>query len=508
MKLKITLVLCLILFSCCYAQDGSKTSKELDADELVSDAAFKELLFQDLNFLILGDNAPAQGISTELTDGSSQLSVKGLVKTSTNWLLTVDGNFAVDEGIYFFDEDNGSKQANFAVNFFYASRYSRNFSSGNTPAVQRALVNRNYIIKDTIYKSYEKFYKLHDLMKAVKLPVDSLYTDQHVIEKHEKNTEIINNKSVYTSVTDTSDLINLVKEFKLEATKNETSYDVKFLITNIKYNQTQNNKLTELPVELELSIDSITVNPIKLIAMYEKTLKELKALSDTIKEMELKNGEGKWTSKKIIYYGISPYYQRESLTIFNYMDGVGFDQFFNDTRGDLYGLNASLNWFYQSKNWLVYIRGLAGVGRGSNISSFKKRTYVFDDAIGNGTSVANEKVGYTNGRGESYEYGTTTSAMIEAYGTWKNIGLFGQLGYNNLNFKDDKNIKNIERYPFRAGILFNLKSTDKTKNLLTLQIFADRSDVSIDPTPADPTKAGDWRFGFKIGLPINTKSEL
>ena len=58
------------------------------------------------------------------------------------------------------------------------------------------------------------------------------------------------------------------------------------------------------------------------------------------------------------------------------------------------------------------------------------------------------------------------------------------------------------------GLLLNLKSNDKTKNIITLQVFVDRSDLKKSPTPKVNPDEDDWRFGFKVGLPINLKSGI
>ncbi|MGH1386698.1 hypothetical protein [Kordia sp.] len=514
MKLKITLLFYFTFTLFVNAQvsvalSPTKPVEVVDADKLVSVEAFKKLLFQDLNFAILGENTPAQGFSTELTDNSSKLSVKGFVKRGTNWLVTIDGNFAVDKGVYFFDEDGGSKQANFAVNYFYVFGYNRNFISAKDLAVQRALINRNFLEKDTIYKVYENFYKLHDLMVAVNLPTDTLYGNDYVVKAHENNKQIILNKSMYTPRTTNSELGKLITEFELENKHNNSIHKDNFNIINIRtVDQQQNKTTTNQNIKLNFVIDGKIINPKKLLEVYKKALADVKAIHATVEDLELKNGADKWTRKQFFYLGFSPYYQRENLTVFNYIEGASFNDFFSDQRGDLYGVNASLNWFSQSSKYLFYLRALTSVGRGSNINSFSKRTYVYNDIIGNGTTIANEKVGYINGRGESYGYGTATSGSFEAYGMRNGYGLFVKLGYNTVDFKDNSRFKRVERYPFRAGVLFNLKSTSKKKNLLTLQLFIDRSNLKLSPTPSDPTKADDWRFGFKIGLPINIQSKL
>ena len=82
-------------------------------------------------------------------------------------------------------------------------------------------------------------------------------------------------------------------------------------------------------------------------------------------------------------------------------------------------------------------------------------------------------------------------------------GIFGQLGYTGQNF--DSGISgDKDRYNLRAGLLFNLKNKDKLKNIFTLQLFADRSDLELAPNGDD----ANLKFGVKIGLPININSAL
>ena len=82
------------------------------------------------------------------------------------------------------------------------------------------------------------------------------------------------------------------------------------------------------------------------------------------------------------------------------------------------------------------------------------------------------------------------------------IGLFGRIGYENIKFNRGSSADDIEKYPMRIGVLFNLKNKEKDKPVVTIQAFLDRTDLNLDPT-SDPDN--DLRFGLGIGLPINIK---
>ena len=114
----------------------------------------------------------------------------------------------------------------------------------------------------------------------------------------------------------------------------------------------------------------------------------------------------------------------------------------------------------------------------------------------------NSKEGNFNKKGNPYSSGNSFALGTEAYWyPFERFGLFGQIGYNNLNF-DTGEGEDVEIYSLRLGLLFNIKG--KEKNYATLQLFADRSDLSLSPNSNDE----DLRFGFKVGVPFNFKSNL
>ena len=75
----------------------SLTTK-LNGNLQVSRSTFDELVFQDLNYLILGDDSPQQGISYEYKEDLSSLKLSGYL-TEYKWnksekgLITLDGEF-------------------------------------------------------------------------------------------------------------------------------------------------------------------------------------------------------------------------------------------------------------------------------------------------------------------------------------------------------------------------------------------------------------------------------
>ena len=538
----------------------------LKANNLVSPYTFNKLVFQDLNFLILGDNSPSQGLSSTLNKTGSEFSVSGLVTSFGQNFITAEGTFAATDGVYFIDDDGGSKSAKISLNFYRSFWGSRKYNLvKDDKDVQRALIFSELEKQEFIRSLFYDYEMTKYLMSKTNVPFNTaaaektntdfsisiekldytissdlnpekqiatfIATKKLTGTKEKYNAFIIEDKSDDTAVeikindinpvagtTQVKDPTKTFSEFSgnvttlknLDATKgkNDQAYKLSGTI------QSENNNTADMDKQL-------IIDPIKLARLYESTLTKMDSVTFSLSKKELKNAEQHWNSKQLWYWGANLSYERERLTTYQFMDGVSFGDLFNDQDGNLYNVGAQLAWYWQSsakktssKNIfrritnLFYTRLKGSLGQGSNLSSFNEFTYITtptvvdtqgDDAI----ITQNSKKAF--GSTSIYiDNGFKSAISAEVY--WFPIngyGLFGELGYTNLNFDDDIS-GDTERYNLRAGILFNLKAKDKTKNLLTLQIFADRSDLDLSPNGED----ANLRFGVKVGLPINIRSGL
>ncbi|WP_027391263.1 hypothetical protein [Aquimarina latercula] len=488
---KTTLSLILLFIFRAYSQDITVKS-----DQLVSDDAFNKLIFQDLNFMILGDNAPQQGLAFELNDKQTQIAASGYLGNYKSAFFTIDGAFSVDNGVYFFDENGGSKQSKFTVNTYIPrGNAKRGFPSLQNKVdkhkLKRAFIKRNFNIHRDIPLKLYTYKGLYNLMLQHNLPVESdTYYSTIIAQVEEYDSSIVIDRS--SSIDPIP--VPAKSKYKLKTPRKRN----KLIIENTrdwKKGETYN---------LDPNFDVL-----KLIADYEKAKADLDSLIESTKDKEIEITRDIWTSKTIDFFGISAFYQRESTTLYNFEENMSFNSLFSDIIGDLYGITGSYNYTKQWKGQRYFIfRGLASFSRGSNIGAFRQSTINLNTPTGDiidgePVTITNSRTGYV-GEGR-YTYGFRQGYDVEVYYSFfKSIGIFGNIGYDKLGFSDESNLESIETFPMRIGALLNLKSKDKQKNILTLQVFIDRQDLNKEPNGDDK----DLRFGFKVGLPINIGKKL
>ncbi|AXT55393.1 hypothetical protein D1815_06340 [Aquimarina sp. AD1] len=465
---------------------------------LVSDKTFSKISFEDLNFLVVGDNTPQQGLVFELKDNNSIIKASGLLKNDSKFIATVDGEFSVDSGVYFFDEGNGSKNSKFTINFYKLFRPSRKFnglrtSTGDYKAKAERVYIQNYLAKRKLLReTFSKYKKLKEKLQSLNIDV----TD--AIDTNTKKTTLENRYLVKFDI----DPAYTLKE--MDITNNDV---IKKLDIDLGKQKPIDQK--DFSADQKIDIE-------KLISEFESTQKFLKdSIELKLQGIEKRVTKDLWTSKSLWFASFSPFYQRENFTIYQPNSSIqDFSKQFDEIFGDVYGATLSLNYYTKSNiTWWknLYAKGAISISRNSNRSSFRNRNIRFTEATGdsingNPITLLSTRDAYVGDK--KYQYGTSSDFSFEAYwlpkyGNWP-VGLFGNVGYSYTNFPSGEDIEDIEVGRMRLGLLVNLKAKDKTKNILTFQAFLDRSNLSLDPKGEDK----DLRFGFKIGLPINIKSSL
>ncbi len=503
----------------------------IDANKMVTDEAFARLLFNDLNFLVVGDNTPSQGFSTELTEKNTELSLKGLLLSNKNSFFTVDGKFSVDDGVYFFDENGGSKSSKFTLNYFRPLNKSinlprsdkkielfesnRNYPTASIDSIARTLLIGDLERRSSFYTTLSDFYISKKLMEDNGLPAkDFELLDQLDLESFQEINKDL--KDYYSKRFDAND--KSIEAIAVDKAVKKYIADNKLEDISVGLDENQNYKIVKIeggndrifPAKSNARTNDVIykdLDQLKLMKNYEKAIVALDSIKYKTIKSDLTRAEKKWKSVYIPYYSLSIFYQRENLTIFEEVIDVDFDDLFNEQLGDLFGIEGSLNFYRSSRNYTFYLRFLGSYGRGSNLKDFSKKTYQNISLLNPDDEtilIADEKIAYNNE--QPYSYGASSTLSAEFYFFMGNFGLFGTVGHNGTYYDfEKKSINDSHRYPFRAGIIGNLKPKKDAKTALTLQVFIDRSDLSIDPRGTLENPIDDWRFGFKFGLPIFLK---
>ncbi|WP_339847623.1 hypothetical protein [uncultured Dokdonia sp.] len=491
------------------------TPIQLPSDNLVSNFTFRKLVFEDLAHLLLGNTtAPSEGIEASLNEATSTISLSGILTSGKLGILSVKGDFsASDGGIYFIDEEGGSSNATFALNYYLPLGGARSY---NNPVIDENLQRGFYEIEkgkqELIANVIRDFYYTKYLLDQAGIP--NSYTEKK-IEKMKRKLRDVGYTLDLSQIR--SDLALKSAEYINEKKLDGNSYDNAIKIVIEKKDDddllVKRSYVPELGKEFVIKPD---IDIDKVIALYDKTITAMDSISYTLVKKENALSQKHWNSKNLHFIGISPFYEREELkNIYTPNDTLSFDKNFVNGNKDLIGFEGQYGFFYQSSGQngngftpkMLFLRATLGFGKTTNKTKFENRTFAFSPTIvdtlsGSNVTTINSSEGNINSNGNPYSVGNRFSIGGEVYYfPLERYGLFGQVGYNKLNF-DTSEGEDKELYNLRLGLVINLKN--KKKNFATLQLFADRSDLSLSPNSTDK----DLRFGFKLGLPFNFTQKL
>ncbi|MDI9258191.1 hypothetical protein [Flavobacterium sedimenticola] len=483
--------------------------KSISVKKPLSTTAFDSLIIGELNFMVLGDDNVKQGISYEYKEDNTELNASGKLYSKNSFIMTLDGKFSVNSGAFIFDESDGSKKGKLTTNFFFSLGGNSKFFSvehldiPNDIDTQRALIQnkiQSRALADSVYYGImeaEIIMELFDL-PHVSIDKDSFRKQKDLLNKIAEIKTYEFNTTAFTTKNKDRLLKKLRKYYKMKP--EIVDYDALVNILN-KENKVKYDLIIEKNhVEKIIKTCDIPENfkIEKLLTDYEVAYSKLENYESENNKLEIATFKKYWTASQTNYFGVSPFYERQSFDIYNQNaeNTISFKNRFQEIRSDLFGINIGWNYLFLWKNKsFVLIRPSIGLGRSNNFVEYDKNDYSFTYSSENVNGVPIEvnktRTGYINKNNRNYEYGTFTNFNLELYYAPINIaGLFTKIGYS----KNDA-LLNKEAYPLESGILINLKSKDK-KNIVAIQLFMSR--LNLNEHPDD-----DMNFGLKIGLPIN-----
>lgn len=469
------------------------------ADRLLDINDFNTLIKRDLTFLIVGEKNPTQGLDFELNDDKTKITAGGFLNI-LNGLMTLEGDLSADDGVYFFNDD-GAKKASISFNYFRAFGGLGGYNIDSNANTQRIYIKKALLKADTLLTIKRDYIFLYQYLRANGIPVEQVKDlDEEFTETNKVNDSKIN--------------YSIKKEFLLsnfQYIKDE--YDKKY------FNPNGGGKTRSVEIyEEDLKEDSdevlrhsfklkYSLKTLELIEDYQKAKERFDNRNTTMANLNIENSASAWNYRSLKFLSFSGSYSRESLDIYNQnSDADTLSKRFHDTKGDLFKLNSSFN-FYKlfKRGYYLFFKGGIGVGRASNISSFSKKTFQVSLPIGQlteDTDITNiqSQEGYTGAN--RYKYGFLKEGTVEVYFGGKVLGIFSKIGYEKIEYNED-GIKDFETYPWRCGLIFNLKSKSDKATSLILQIFVNRENLNLHPKADD-----DLNYGLSVGLPINIRKKL
>ena len=476
--------------------------------ERVTPKTYNKIIGESFSYLLLGENSPTTGISTTLKEDGTNIKISGNLMAKKWGILSVEADLSADNGIYFIDQEEGSEQGKFTLNFNTRIGYKiSSYSEKN----QRNIISKNLKILDKITRAKSKYLGLKAILNSMKEQDRSLKSLMHSIQDNNDNQENSQKRDdnkyeeklkelVKYYINDEGSTYNQV----LKSLFDESEYKLKEKHKGYNTVYLRNTELT-IPKDYDY---------VKVLEDFNEVCNYIeKDLEEDIAQIETENIGPRMAATHIWFLGISPYYERETATSFE-LDGTKkFSDMLTDNKGDLYGLKVSINYSMQknkgSKNWikpeLFFGRISLSTGRTSNISSLRNKNLTLSSSLG--SDIDGDTIYYSNVRkayigDKPYEYGSSYKLGMEAYcypvRPIKWFGLFIRTGYEHIDFSsmEDKKLT-----PFRTGALFNIKNSDAKKPSLIIQAFLDWRDINLDTGE----ESEDPRFGIGIGMPINIK---
>ncbi|SIS71002.1 hypothetical protein SAMN05421766_103532 [Zobellia uliginosa] len=503
-KLVCTLFYCLIFTKFGLSQDVIIKKKE----EPVSNSAYSSKISKHLNFLLLGDNSPQQGISAVVNEKKTNVKISGLLYSGNKGVLSVEADLAASNGIFFLDQEKGSDQGKITFNFYKnVCSFSEYYKEKRIDKLTSKLE-----IVEILHKQLSEYNKLKEAVEEIEIQFLSEEKNKNGVEDEDEVIEELKYLIGYHINDQEAEAFKVLEESVFDKTiyeLKEDGFTIRLKEKETDKENTKDSKKKDDTSKKEKAGQNKTLKDFRA-----KRITILKGLRDSIISTELKNAETLWAGNHIVFLGISPFYERQGLKRFSYDDSKSFKDMFTSEKGNIYGITLSVNYSLEKgeasksifKPENLFIRLSTSLGRASNFSNFKNSTLNINTPLG--SDVNGNPVIFTNSDtafiGDSgFEYGFSSSLSLEAYYyPFKvPVGLFGKIGYENIRFNRGSTLDNIEMYPMRLGVLFSLKNKEKDKPLLTIQTFLDRTDLNLDPSQPD----NDLRFGIGIGLPINIK---
>ena len=506
----------------------AKKSESATSENLMDADAYRKMVIEDLNFLVVGENNPKQGLAYTLNTDKTQLDLTGNIKWGKREqpIINLTGSFSTADGVFILDGKDGAKKAKLTVDVFWTTGIGNKsgFWGGNIQKGRNTALT--ILQKESLDTEYLKQSRSDSLVafkiiaSEFDIPLDKIsrspsdMSKENRIKKLKKNISYQQERSTY--------ITSLVRAIL-------PSYLTGTLKTQFSDSYKDNSTLEKKIINYAPFIDFTTINDadkkeVHILTWDKDKLKEERTIYKDFrtnafieafqklkkrnqesflifekKKFQIKNADSLWTRKALVYFGTSIFYEREFLNIYKPEDGVtDLSKLFQEERGNLYGLSGSANYYINWRNGAyLHTKGSIGLSRVSNFSEFTLTNFVSTQInVQNEDGTTLEQV--TNGtgylsKGNPYRFTSSKTVAFDFYGGYKTLGVFGRIG-----LRDDNFANRSTSIPLQAGLVFNFKG--KEKDIVSLLLFIDRQNLKSHPN-------GDTNLGFKVGLPFNLKGK-
>lgn len=524
--MRFLVVLVVISLSLKMHSQEDEVQESATSEHLMDDDAYRKMVIEDLNFLVVGDNNPKQGLGYTLNSDKTQLDLTGNFNLGTNNqpLINITASLQTTDGVFILDDKDGAKKGRVTVDLFWTPGWfnSSNYYGGETKKgknttltlLQNASLDVDYLKRNRA----DSLKVMHIIATEFDIPLQILsrpsksLTRQQRIAQNRNLITIDQNRSLHIATL----LKSILPQYLDGQLKTEFS-----MLTAVDIENRLNSKSPLVDLTL---VDSNDQKEVKLLTWNSDKVKETRiiykdfktnAFIDKLKKLskrnansylkkekdklQIKNADSLWTTKQLFYFGTSMFYEREFLTVYEPQENVtDLTSLFEKERGNLYGINGSANFYISSKtDWYAHGKISGGLSRVSNFSDFTLTKFI--RSTGSTTSLdgstleqQTDQSGYLS-NGNPYKFTLSKTAAFDMYAGYKLIGIYGRIGVREDNFANRST-----RLPFQAGLVFNFKGNEK--DIVSLLLLIDRQNLKLHPN-------GDTNLGFRVGLPFNLKGE-
>lgn len=454
-----------------------------EAQQLISSEAFNRLVKRDITYAILGDNSPSQGAKLDLT--APKLNINALLPSQKGiWTLEFEGRIS-DGKFTLFDKNKFNSDFTLGANYHFIPKGSsyRYINNANADLIRKRIELKKQQVREGLTKQSFDKQCLEWLIRAETSINASDMTGPVVAQI---------NKANFLEEEEFWKLITVNESENAAGLKLAASY-----FKNIE-NFTQ---LTTLLEAIATDTDNkISCDLAKLLDDYSTHRKKPKAPENDTLQYEIELAREAWISKSLWWLSFHGQVQ--------YQKWVTYETSLTQLADlDTWGLGAKtyVNWYRLAEGYTLFARAGASLGRGTNLSDFKKREYLKMDTLETaGNSVYLEKkegVAYFL-NGDSVRFAPELRLDAEAYfvpfrGSMVAPGLYAKITMRHL-FLAGK----TPTLPMEIGLVFNVQSRKDDKNYLSILPFVGFDNLLKLDSDTQNGGVKNWKIGLKVGLPI------
>jgi len=452
-------------------------------------ASFNKMMRNDFLFTIVGSKTPVSGFKIETSSPSVTFSGNALTNKNRTFIMNLQLTASTSNNISeIFSQQklNGTFSGSLGFNFMI-------------PKFQKGIYNisdDNKKIKHFVISQYALSLS-KSFFETLTYTVISDTGFKNINTFDDFTTKIINIAQVYvdrhSACTIDGDSI--------------TATALKVLKKYLPANNDDNNKI------FQSFQRNYFAGNLQSIDLLDKKLSEARGLTDVSKNVHMLPDKINdsciaifkdiWVRKRLMWLNITPTVSNGSLTFYDTIKKKTAD-----TTSLQYGVQLALNLLIKYAQTYRYIYGKFGgdLGQANNVGDLKKISYLNSNTLTSTSTSAltSQKTGtaYKGQLANSFSWDVFFEFYMAVIKSPAAPGLYLRPVFSHVDQRLNKN-----RLSGDLGLIWNLASSDKTKNLVSIVPYVSWANFLNDYTDQTKTTKNSladlFSIGVKFGIPIN-----